>query len=187
LGQITAETRVSTETSPSSPRRDGGWVRPVILAVSCLVIGFVGGWALRGGESDPVVLPPATGVTTTAGTSTTPQTVTQTPPPPPPAPVLPQPSAVTLAVLNGSAVQGLAGTTADRAKGIGYPGVTAGNAPPQTGPTIVYFRSGQRLAARRVAQDLGYGAGQVRPVPADASVVAAAPAGAQVIVVLGPG
>lgn len=178
---------MSTETSPSSPRRNTGWVRPVILAVSCLVIGFVGGWALRGGESDPVVLPPAAGGTATTGAPPPPPTVTQAQPPAPPPPTLPAPSAVKLAVLNGTSVQGLAGSTADRATGVGYAGVTAGNAPTQSGPTVVYFRPGQRLAARRVAQDLGYGAAQVKPLPADASSVSAAPADAQVIVVLGPG
>ncbi|MEW6583408.1 MAG: LytR C-terminal domain-containing protein, partial [Actinomycetota bacterium] len=185
---------MSTETSSSQAHRDAGWVRPVVLAVSCLVIGFVGGWALRGGESDPIVLPPAaetpaattTETSTTSTTGTNPVTVTESTPPPPPAPTLPDPAEVILAVLNGSGVTGLAGQTAERATSLGYPGVTAGNAPAQTGPTVVYFRDGQRLAARRVAQDLGYGAGQVRALPADASLAAEAPATAQVIVVLGP-
>lgn len=179
---------MSTETSPSPTRRDAGWVRPVILAVSCLVIGFVGGWALRGGESDPIVLPPApTAGTTTTPTRTAPQTVTRPPAAPPPAPVIPPAADVRLAVLNGSSVTGLAGRTADRAKAVGFTGVTAGNAPTQTGPTIVYFRAGQRPAALRVAQDLGYSVAQVKPVPADPAIISAAPADAQVILVVTAG
>jgi hypothetical protein len=89
-------------------------------------------------------------------------------------------------VLNGSGVTGLAGQTATRAESLGYTGVSAGNAAPRTGPSVVYFRPGGQLAARRVAQDLGYALTQAQPL-ADEALVSEAPADAQVILVLGPG
>jgi len=191
---------VSTEeTASRAPRDDrAGWVRPIVLAASCLVLGFVAGWSLRGGEDNPIVIPearvgtttapetPTTSTTPAASTTTGPSTVTEVEPPPPPPPALPEPAQIRLAVLNGSGVTGLAGQTATRAEGLGYTGVTAGNAAPQSGPSVVYYRSGAQLAARRVAQDLGYAATQARPL-ADEALVAEAPADAQVIVVLGPG
>jgi hypothetical protein len=51
---------------------------------------------------------------------------------------------------------------------------------------VVYFRPGGQLAARRVAQDLGYALTQTQPL-ADEALVSEAPADAQVILVLGPG
>ena len=62
---------------------------------------------------------------------------------------------ISLAVLNGTNTAGLRGQTAGQAEGLGYAGVTPGNAPTTTGPTIVYFRPGQRAAAAaRGASDL---------------------------------
>jgi LytR cell envelope-related transcriptional attenuator len=196
---------VSTqENTTHSSRAD--WVRPVVLAVSCLVLGFVAGWALRGGDDGAIIIPAApeatitaespppaaattetTGTTaTTATTDTAPPAVTVPDPAPPPPPALPEASAVTVAVLNGSGVTGLAGETATKLEGVGYTGVTPGNTAGQIGPTIVYYRPGEELAARKVAQDLGFGAAAVRPLT-DAVPVTEAPAAAQVIVVLGPG
>jgi hypothetical protein len=182
----------------------------LVLAVSCLVLGFVAGWALRGGEDSPIIIPAAaseptptatveapqpapppaasTDIETTSATDTTatgPSTVTETEPPAP-EPTLPEPSAIQAAVLNGSGVTGLAGETTTKMEGLGYTGVTPGNTAAQTGPTIVYFRPGGDNAARKVAQDLGYGLAQVKPLT-NAALVAEAPATAQVIVVLGPG
>lgn len=200
------------ENGPRPPRAD--WVRPVVLAASCLVLGFVAGWALRGGEDSPIIIPaaasdptptvtvgtpqpaPETTTDTQTGTGTlddTPTDTTATGPstatvtePPAPEPTLPEPSAIQAAVLNGSGVTGLAGQTATKMEGLGYTGVTPGNTAAQTGPTIVYFRSGGENAGLRVAQDLGYGRAQVKALT-DAALVAEAPATAQVIVVLGPG
>ncbi|MDP1604086.1 MAG: hypothetical protein Q8M03_12565, partial [Legionella sp.] len=57
------------------------------LVASCLVIGFVGGWVLRGDEGPVTVLAPAapvdsgeTGSVTTGGTSTAPGATTSTAP-----------------------------------------------------------------------------------------------------------
>ena len=196
--------------TPTSGPSEGGraWVRPVLLVVSCLIIGFVGGWLLRGDDGPVTVLAPTpegdqsqvpvittpggggsgtgtTGTTTGTGTSgggtTAPSTTTA--PQEPAAP--PDRADIALAVLNGTNTTGLAAQTAGQAEGLGYAGVTTGNAPTSTSPTIVYFRPGQRAAAQRVARDLQ--AGAVQQLPASGALADAAPDGAPVVVVLGPG
>ena len=197
--------------TPTSGPPEGGraWVRPVLLVVSCLIIGFVGGWLLRGDDGPVTVLAPTpegdqsqvpvittpgggggggsatTGTTTGTGTSgggaTAPSTTTA--PQEPAAP--PDRADIALAVLNGTNTTGLAAQTAGQAEGLGYSGVTTGNAPTSTSPTIVYFRPGQRAAAQRVARDLQ--AGAVQQLPATGALADAAPDGAEVVVVLGPG
>ncbi len=197
--------------TPTSGPPEGGraWVRPVLLVVSCLIIGFVGGWLLRGDDGPVTVLAPTpegdqsqvpvittpgggggggsatTGTTTGTGTSgggaAAPSTTTA--PQEPAAP--PDRADIALAVLNGTNTTGLAAQTAGQAEGLGYSGVTTGNAPTSTSPTIVYFRPGQRAAAQRVARDLQ--AGAVQQLPATGALADAAPDGAEVVVVLGPG
>ena len=175
------------------PEQSGGrpWVRPVVLVFSCLIIGFVGGWIFRGDDGPSTVIPPAaspdtgdTGSVTTGRGTTTART---TPPPATStaeAPVLPpERSAISLAVLNGTSKAGYAADVAGQAEGLGYTGVVTGNAPSASVSTV-YFRSGQRPAAERVAKDLLIDA--VSPLPGGA-VSAAAPSGAEVIVVLGTG
>ena len=94
-------------------------------------------------------------------------------------------SDIRLAVLNGAGVSGIAGRTAARARRIGYRGVSAGDAPRQPGPSTVYFRPRAAAAAAQVARDLGII--QTRALPRGGALAAAAPAAAQVIVVLGSG
>jgi hypothetical protein len=176
-------------------RPPGGraWVRPAALVVACLIIGFVGGWVLRGDDGPTTVLEastPAAGSGSGSGAATTGQSTTTAPragtTAAAPAAAPPDRSTVGLAVLNGTATAGLAGDTAAQAESFGYKGVTAGNAPAgTTGPSVVYFRAGQRAAAERVATDLVFD--QVRQLPASGALSAAAPKGAQVVVVLGPG
>ena len=49
----------SRHRRPGAARAGGrAWVRPVALVVSCLVIGFVGGWVLRGDDGPATVLAP---------------------------------------------------------------------------------------------------------------------------------
>jgi hypothetical protein len=183
----------------------------VALVVSCLVIGFVGGWILRGDDGPVTVLAPTpegdqsevpvittpggggggggggTGTTGTAptgtsgGTATAPATTTAAEEPTAP----PDRADIALAVLNGTSTTGLAAQTAGEAEGLGYVGVTAGNAPTSTSPTIVYFRPGQRAAAQRVARDLQVGA--VQQLPPSGALANAAPDEAEVVLVLGPG
>jgi hypothetical protein len=186
-------------------------VRPVLLVVSCLVIGFVAGWILRGDDGPVTVLAPTpegeqaevpvittpgggrgtgtsgggtstTGTGTTGGTPTAPPATT-TAAEEPTAP--PDRADIALAVLNGTSTTGLAAQTAGEAEGLGYVGVTAGNAPTSTSPTIVYFRPGQRAAAQRVARDLQVSA--VQQLPASGALAGAAPDEAEVVLVLGPG
>ena len=173
----------------------GGWVRPVALVASCLVIGFVGGWVLRGDNGTVTVLAPAapadtgaTGSVTTGGGPTTPATTATggatTTAPAEPAPP-PARADIGLTVLNGTGETGLAARIAGEAEGLGYNGVTAGNAPTTTDPSIVYFRTGQRAAALRVAKDLQIDS--VRALPASGSLAGAVPDGVNVAIVLGTG
>jgi hypothetical protein len=191
-------------TSQQGPSEGGrAWVRPVALVVSCLIIGFVGGWIFRGDDGPVTVLAPTpegdqaqvpvvttggggggtstTGTGTAGGTATAPSTSTAAEEPVAP----PDRADIAVAVLNGTTTTGLAAQTAGEAEGLGYTGVTAGNAPTSTDPTIVYFRQGQRAAAQRVARDLQVSG--VQQLPASGPLAKAAPDGAEVVVVLGPG
>lgn len=142
------------------------WARPVLLAVACIVIGFVVGWFARG-DGGGVVLPTvADAVQTTAtvpqadtvGTSTTFDTtgttgttgtagsdVTGAP----------ARNQIKLVVLNGTATSGLAAKTQTQAESIGYADVGIGDAPATQATTIAYYRTGEDAAAKQVAADLG--------------------------------
>jgi len=169
-----------------------------VLGVSCLVIGFVFGWVARGGGDGSSSLvdrtPPTRTVTTTttapststAPTGTSPSDTTGTTGTTGTAPLPPDRSTVRLAILNGTGVTGLAGRTATTAEGDGYVNVATGNAPAQSGASVVYFRPGSRDAAQQVAQDLEISGG-VAALPAGGALAQAAPPDADVIVVLGPG
>jgi LytR cell envelope-related transcriptional attenuator len=183
-----------TDTVPPGPPQGGGWVRPVALVASCLVIGFVGGWVLRGDEGPVTVLAPSapvdsgeTGSVTTGGASTAPGATTSTAPGTTPAAPAPPPDRadIRLVVLNGTNENGLAGRIAAQAESLGYSGVTAGNAPTTTSPSIAYFTPGQRPAAQRVARDLEIET--VQALPAGGALAAATPEGTDVALVLGPG
>ena len=155
----------------SSRGGTNAWARPVLLAVSCIVIGFVIGWFARG-DGGGVTLPPvgqaiettatvaptdttATSaaidtmgttatVDTTGTTGTTGSTISG-------APARDQ---IKLVVLNGTATAGLAAKTQSQAQAIGYVNVGKGNAAVQP-TTIAYYRTGQDAAAKQVAADLG--------------------------------
>ncbi len=188
---------MASDPDTASPDRAPGgraWLRPLALVISCLVIGFIAGWVLRGDDGPATVLAPPPpdsaggGAATTGGTTTAPPTTTTAPatttaeqePTAPPAR-----DQIRLAVLNATDVQGAAGRTADEAESLGYTGVTTGNAPTTTDPTTVYYREGQQAAADRVAADLQVG--QVTALPASGALAAAAPAEAQVVLIIGPG
>ena len=89
---------------------------------------------------------------------------------------------IALAVLNGSGEAGLAGTTAEQARSLGYEDVTEGNAPTPAQADRVLFRQGAEAQARQVATDLSL----PDPLPAAGDEAAATEPGADVIVVLGP-
>ena len=145
------------------------WARPVLLAVSCIVIGFVIGWFARG-DGGGVVLPTVadavettatvasvdttgtsttfdtTGTTATTGTTgTTGSTVTGAP----------ARNQINLVILNGTETAGLAGKTQTQAESIGYTTVGIGDAPETQATTVAYYRTGEQAAAQQVAADLG--------------------------------
>lgn len=162
----------------------------MVLVAACLIIGFVGGWVFRGDDGPVTILAPAapidsgaTGSVTTGGTSTAPSSRTATAPVTPAAP--PDRADISLIVLNGTSENGLAGRIAAQAESLGYSGVTAGNAPTSTSPSIAYFAPGRRAAAQRVAKDLQVATVQV--LPASGALADAAPDGIDVALVLGPG
>lgn len=179
---------MSTEQPPPSPPPDrGGWLKPVALILACLVLGFVGGWILRGDDGTVTVLEagaPTATETTDGATSTAPA--------PPPtateeAPAPPARGAVGLVVLNGTDTAGLAGDTASEAESVGYESVIAGNAPTSTDPSVVYHAADQQPAAQRVASDLRIQ--RVQPLPGSGPIAQAAADAdpeADVVVVLGP-
>lgn len=145
------------------------WARPALLAVSCIVIGFVIGWFARG-DGGGVVLPTVadavettatvasvdttgtsttfdtTGTTATTGTTgTTGGTVTGAP----------ARNQINLVILNGTETAGLAGKTQTQAESIGYTTVGIGDAPETQATTVAYYRTGEQAAAQQVAADLG--------------------------------
>ena len=154
------------------------WARPVLLAVACIVIGFVVGWFARG-DGGGVVLPTVadavqttatvpttgttstvpstdttgtTGVTDTTGTVGTTGTTDTTGATVAGAPARDQ---INLVVLNGTATSGLAAKTQAQAESIGYSNVGIGDAPATQATTIAYYRTGEDAAAKQVAADLG--------------------------------
>lgn len=170
-------------------------MRPAALVLSCLVIGFIAGWVLRGDDGPATVLAPPAPESSQGGGATAPADTTTEPATTAPATTAPttaedEPSAppardeIQLAVLNATDTQGAAGRTADEAESLGYAGVTAGNAPTTSDPTTVYYRAGQEAAGRRVAADLQVD--QVAALPGSGALASAAPAGAQVVLVIGP-
>lgn len=206
--------------SPSPTPQDAGatnaWIRPVAVILSCLVLGFIGGWVLRGDEGEVTVLAPtaeggggaigttpdapagtATTGTGTAGTGTTPADTAGAVPGDTagtmpgetagtaPGAAAPDRGDVRLTVLNGTAVAGLAASTAERAETLGYRDVQTGNAPSGSGPSVVYYRTPAREAAERTATDLEIVS--VRALPRSGPLAEAAPGDAEVIVVLGSG
>ena len=153
------------------------WIRPVVLAVSCLVLGFVGGWALAGVGGDEIALPDAR-VDVTVETPA-PKSTTVTPPADAAPPAR---SEVVVSVLNATTRAGLAASTATTLKGLGYRTVTIGTATPQTGPTVVYHREDAKLAADQLAKDLRVDT--VTPIDGTPIAPSAAP-DTDVVVVLG--
>jgi hypothetical protein len=186
----TVSTEPATASEMPAAGASAGWVRPLVLAASCLVLGFVGGWVLRGDGGKSVVLPAAP-TDAVATTPSRPRVVT-TPTARPPKAARVSRATVTVAVLNGSGVGGLAGKTSARAVSAGYAQdkVVVGNAPAQSGPSTVYYRPGARAAAQQAGRDLGIA--KVLPIPtgtAGTDLISLTPeaASSQVVVVLGTG
>lgn len=120
-----------------------------MLAVSCLVLGFVGGWSLATVGGDDVPLPEANVDVTVQEPAPRTQTVAPATEEAPP-----ERAQVAVAVLNGTSTAGLAADTATELKGLGYAKVTTGNTPTRSGPSVVYFRQDAKLAGDQLAKDL---------------------------------
>ena len=168
----------------------GPWVRPLILGMSCLVLGFVGGWVLKGGGGNRNNLPKLSGEYTKAVTTPPPaRTVTgdgQQTTSTPTDVALPAPdrSQVAVAILNATSTTGLAANKANQIRTLGYQTVSTGNAPTTPGVSAVYFRPSRRSSAQQAASDLGIA--QITPLPTSGAISNAAAEfqGAHVVVVL---
>lgn len=175
---------------PTPRRRWAPWAQLAAIAVSFAVIGFVAGWILRGEGGTVTELPAASADITTTDPGSDPQSPTQTESQTTtgaePTGVPPR-AEVTLIVLNGGTVDGLASQTADQAESLGYVDVVADNAPSQNGPTVVYYTAGNQAAGERAATDLEID--QVEELPESGGLAVAAsqaePSGSDVVVVLG--
>jgi hypothetical protein len=174
----------------SSPGGTNAWARPVLLAVSCIVIGFVIGWFARGdggGVTLPAVgtaiettasVPEAstvaidtTGTTATVSTTGTTDTTGTTGTTGATVSGAPARDQIKLVVLNGTETAGLAAKTQAQAEAIGYLNVGKGNAAVQP-TTIAYYRTGEDSAAKQVAADLG--AQSEQPLVAGSTIESAA-------------
>lgn len=149
-----------------------GWLAVAAVAFAALVIGFAGGWVLRGDGEGITVPDGATPVETPAPEAEVAQTAPVEP--------LAARSMTRLVVLNGSGVAGAASTLAETAEAAGYEDVPVGDTARTDGPSVVYHRSSPRLA-NRVARDLGLDVVAVRPEELTEA------ADADVVVVLGSG
>lgn len=153
--------------------------RGLILAVSCLVLGFVGGWAIANMGGTTIPLPEAK-VDVTVATSA-PKTTEQTDTAGEVAGgAQPQRTEVSVTVLNASGVAGRAAQVGTQLKGLGYTQVQTDNAAQVTG-TSVYYADGAKAQATLVAGDLQV----ATTAPLDGSAVATSAKGAKVVVVLG--
>lgn len=157
-----------------------------VIAVSFAIVGFVGGWIVRGEEGTVTELPPALAEVTETNESDG-DPPTETAPTDEPADGVPARADVALIVLNGGTVDGLANETAEQAESLGYTDVIADNAPTQSGPTVVYYTAGNQAAAERAATDLEIGAVEALPETGElaAAVSQAEPSGSDVAVILG--
>jgi hypothetical protein len=90
---------------------------------------------------------------------------------------------VSVSVLNGTAVSGLAQTVSTEVQSNGYQlGDVGGTSEPGFDKTIVMYADGQKAAAQKVSKDLGLDPNKVEPFDRDARLVSG---GADVIVIAG--
>ena len=169
--------------SPSIARPGAAaWVRPVALVVACLIIGFVGGWVLRGDDGPTTVLEASTPAAASRSRHPARRRPRRRARPPlrrpgPPRPRLPPPRRT--APRSSSSSSTAPTPPGSRATPPARPRASATRASPPatprrtTGPSVVYYREGQRAAAERVATDLEID--QVRQLPGSGALAAAAP------------
>ena len=149
--------------------------RGIILAASCLVLGFVGGWSVANLGGDTIALPDANvDVTVAKPNPVTTAAEGQT------ATVAVDAKSASILVLNASGIDGRAGETQKLLTGKGYTAVSVDNAAQVTGNTVYYADTAQD-AATQIASDLQITATE----PLAGSALAADAGDAQVVVILG--
>lgn len=92
------------------------------------------------------------------------------------------PASVTVAVLNGTSVNGLAGKVGSDLESAGYELGAITSAAPGLARTTVLYADGQKPAAQKVARELGLDPGSVEPVDRDSRRLAG---NADVVVIAG--
>jgi hypothetical protein len=91
-------------------------------------------------------------------------------------------SEVTVAVLNGTSVNGLAGKVSSEVEASGYRPGRISSTEPGFAQTVVLYAEGQKRAARKVARDLGVDKAMVEPLDRDSRRLAG---DADVVVIAG--
>jgi hypothetical protein len=145
---------VSAAFPPPGERRVGGAVLKLGLAVLAVIV-LAGGaygavkWATTRDDQDPVAAGSGTPSASTGGTAggTANRPAEETP-----APV--RRNSITVAVLNGTGVAGLAARELEQVERLGYTTGAKDNAGVSRSASIVLYPSGKRRSAQLVAKDL---------------------------------
>jgi LytR cell envelope-related transcriptional attenuator len=139
----------------------------VLLGVAALAAVAVGVIALTGGGKAASSASHSPSTDTLASHRTTPSTGL----------VAVQPSTVTVSVLNGTDMQGLAGRVAQRLAGVGYRKGSVTNASDQTQAktVIAYMTAADRADALAVAQALKLSTASVQPVDPNTKAIVCPP------------
>lgn len=149
--------------APASPRSFYFSIAKLAAAVigAALVVGLIAASVI--GPTAPKQPRAAATTTPTATASATPTpTVSQSHTPSPTATPLRKRSAVTVLVLNATSRSGLAGRVSDSLEAEGYRKRSVGN-DDDAATSVVYYRSGYRAEAARLADDLGIGSVKKAP------------------------
>ena len=111
-----------------------------------------------------------------------------TPPDDGPPDILHPPTDVRVLVVNGTTVQGAAGTINNQLIALGFNGLPPTNTEPvgTATETVVYYAEGFLLDAQDIALDINASAAAVQPVPADVPVAGLAELEANVVIIIGP-
>ena len=166
----------------SAPRRSRGRIVLGVLLGAVAVAAVVGGViALTGGGKSPSSVSHSSSSATLANTSH--RTASS-------GLAAVQPSTVTVSVLNGTDMQGLAGHVAQQLAGVGYRKGSVTNASDQTqaSTVVAYVGSADRPDALAVANTLKLSKASVQPIDANTKAIACPPSQActsMVVVIVG--
>ena len=168
-GSVAAET-ATAEREPWYLRLAPRYI--VLIVAGLLIVGGGVAYGLTQLSAGPTAAPPAAGPASTADAGAGGQATGQ-------APV--DRGQVTVSVLNGTTVAGLARRVSDDLKGAGFRRGRTDNATEQArAESVVFYSDGSERAARAVGEELGIG--QRQPIASDVSALAG---NADVVVVLG--